>query len=318
MKNIAIIGGGNIGRRHLQALARLDNKYTLFLVDPFSEALELALKMYKEVKSDGSPELHLTDEINELPRKLFTGIISTNSKERFTVTKILLKKNIRHIIFEKILFQNASDYHEIDSIMKERNITAFVNCRYRADPFYKELRKNYKDLKLLSFSVKGNNWGIASNTIHFIDLLNFFTGYTDYQFMDSNVRVVKSNRNTYYELEGIIKGDFGKDSIPFLFESNNYIDKNESEITIEFNNSFLTINDEEGWWVETFPDANDNKGEKSPYLQSEMTHIHIMDLSERSTCSLTHYPDSCKMHLPMITYFNGIFKKNGISGCPIT
>ena len=180
------------------------------------------------------------------------------------------------------------------------------------------MRKNYQDLKLLSFSVKGNNWGVASNAIHFIDLLNFYTGYTDYQFMDNNVRVVKSKRNGYYELEGIIKGNFGKDFIPFLFESNNYTDKKESELTIEFNNSFLTINDEEGWWVEKFHDANDDKGEFCSTLQSEVTSTHIMDLNERNTCSLTHYSDSSKMHLPMITYFSGIFKKYGISGCPIT
>ena len=55
MKNIAVIGGGNIGRRHLQALTNLDSSYNLYVVDPFIDALDLSLQMYEEVRKEKSP-----------------------------------------------------------------------------------------------------------------------------------------------------------------------------------------------------------------------------------------------------------------------
>ena len=45
MINIAIIGVGNLGMRHAQAITKLKHKLTLFLVDPRIESLEMTKEL---------------------------------------------------------------------------------------------------------------------------------------------------------------------------------------------------------------------------------------------------------------------------------
>ena len=48
-KNIAIIGGGQIGSRHLQGLAKLSKQFQIYVVDPDKQALSIAKQRYLEV-----------------------------------------------------------------------------------------------------------------------------------------------------------------------------------------------------------------------------------------------------------------------------
>ena len=314
MRNIAVIGGGNIGRRHLQALSRLSKNYALYLVDPSREAIDLAIQMYEEVKTDKSPKLQQLDHIRSLPKKLFTVIIATNSNQRYPVTKALLDNNIKYIIFEKVLFQDKDEYKDVEYILRNRQIKSWVNCWRRVVPSYQKLKKKYEYDELTSFSVNGNNWGITSNAIHFIDLLNYLTDSTQYQFVNNNINIMKSKRDGYYEFIGNLEGVFGKKKIPFSFTSNAADDSISYEINLKYGKTLITINDDEEWWIE-------NSSEKQKIdipFQSNMTQNYINDLAEKQTCKLTAFDKASELHLPMIDYFTNIFKQSGIVGCPIT
>ena len=41
--------------------------------------------------------------------------------------------------------------------------------------FYKLLNKKSKNANKINIHVKGSNWGMACNTIHFLDLFSFLT-----------------------------------------------------------------------------------------------------------------------------------------------
>tara|TARA_B100001250_G_scaffold400535_1_gene411197 strand:- start:313 stop:609 length:297 start_codon:yes stop_codon:yes gene_type:complete len=97
--NIAVIGAGNIGCRHLQALAKLKGDYIIFTIDPSLDALKSAFNMYNEVKTDNSPDLYRFENIIELPQELFVVIVATNSKQRYSVTELIILKKIKFIIF---------------------------------------------------------------------------------------------------------------------------------------------------------------------------------------------------------------------------
>jgi len=318
MKNIAIIGTGNIGRRHLQALSHLDSGYKIYAVDTSDDALNIATRMYDEIKNDTSPVLELYQNLNTIPNDIFTAIIATSSNDRESATKILIDKDVKYIIFEKVLFQQIDLYDEIETILNNKEIKAWVNCWRRSIPFYKKLKDRCQRQKFISMSVTGNNWGIASNTIHFLDLLNYLTGKTDYYFNDYDVELVKCKRPDYYEFLGYIKGTFNQQCSSFLFKSDNITKNVNFEILMKFENSFLVINDDEGWWYDKTTKSSSAKKKMKVLYQSEMTHIHILNLSEKGICDLTEYSDSSKLHLPMIKYFSNIFEKNGIFGCPIT
>ena len=313
-----VIGAGNIGRRHLQALTNLKRDHSLYALDPSMDALDLAFKMYNEVKTSDSPKLYRADDIKKLPSNIFTVIVATSSRHRYHVTKSLFEKEIQHIIFEKVLFQNPDEYHEIEYHLINNNIQSWVNCWRRAVPFYRELIKSNQSEGLISLNVKGDNWGIASNAIHFIDLLSYINNFTDYQFNENIIEIVQSKRSGYHEFVGEMKGAFGSGLIPFSFQSIKTSDNISCVITLEFENKTIIIDDDQGWWIEkSFNKSEIRHKVKIPY-QSEMTHLHINDLAEGGNCSLTPFYESCKLHLPMIEYFTSIFKQNGIQGCPVT
>ncbi|MCV3262394.1 Gfo/Idh/MocA family oxidoreductase [Vibrio harveyi] len=60
--NLLIIGAGQLGSRHLQALAQLDDKFSIYVLDPFEQSLEVAKQRYQEVAQETSPEVtYVTD-----------------------------------------------------------------------------------------------------------------------------------------------------------------------------------------------------------------------------------------------------------------
>lgn len=52
VKRIAIIGCGNIGSRHLQALTQLPFSVEINAVEPNSKSQQLAIRKIKEIKYD--------------------------------------------------------------------------------------------------------------------------------------------------------------------------------------------------------------------------------------------------------------------------
>jgi predicted dehydrogenase len=326
MNNIGVIGAENISRRHLQALSNLSRSVTtLFVVETSSSSLDFAKKLYDEVKNNGSPELHLAETMNELPSNLFTVIIATSSRERASVTKHLLEisHNIKYIIFEKILFQYLADYYEIEQLLKKNKIKSWVNCFRRNVPFYKELNQQIKKEELLSFSVKGENWGITSNTIHFIDLIHFLANTSEYSFVGHEVQIVESKRKGYYDFIGYLEGNYGVNDRKFFFESSNHNEEVVFETVLKYTNKTYVIHDDAGWWSVVAPDSElviteeEKQFMRIPF-QSEMTQFHIADLINNGECNLTTFADSSRMHLPMIKYFTEIFQEHNITGCPIT
>ena len=107
MKNIILIGAGQLGSRHLQALALLQKPYSIYVVDPVEESLERAEKLYHEVPPESQHSLHFVARLEEISVRLIEyAIIATNSNVRFTVLSQLTSRfEIKNLLFEKILFQ---------------------------------------------------------------------------------------------------------------------------------------------------------------------------------------------------------------------
>ena len=107
MKNIAIIGAGQIGSRHLQAMANLEGPAIVQLVDFFDESLKVAEKRFYQVYDENSVKIELKSckTINELEVPIDLAIIATCADVRAVVIKELIeKKEVKNLILEKALF----------------------------------------------------------------------------------------------------------------------------------------------------------------------------------------------------------------------
>jgi hypothetical protein len=139
MYNIALIGAGQLGSRHLQGLAKIQFLSKIYVIDPDVQALELA-------------------------------------RDRAAIIKSVLSKcAVRNFIFEKILFQKEKDYFEISELLKQKGINAWVNCPRRLFNGFRLLKELFSKNEPIFLSVTGGNWGLGCNSIHFIDLFAFIT-----------------------------------------------------------------------------------------------------------------------------------------------
>ena len=108
MKNVFIIGAGQLGSRHLQALKSAQNSLNIYVIDPNLESLDIAKERYESIPSINRNKVSYCKSLNNVncKEKIDIVIIATSSNIRKDVTFDLLNKfEVKTIIFEKILFQ---------------------------------------------------------------------------------------------------------------------------------------------------------------------------------------------------------------------
>ena len=139
MKKIFIIGAGQLGSRHLQALKNITIPLDINVIDPSKKSLDIAKQRYDSIKIIDNNNVSYYESINDVDSLSIVDlvIIATASNVRFQATIQLLNKfSVKTIIFEKILFNNPKDYSKIHKLLKSKNVSAFVNCTMRMMYFY--------------------------------------------------------------------------------------------------------------------------------------------------------------------------------------
>src|SRR5947209_4742456 len=134
MTTVALIGAGQIGSRHLQALARLEADITV--IDPSSASLDRARELA------GKSDIRYATQLDQLGPAIDVAIVACSARERRSVVESLLAgRKVGALVLEKVLFQKIEDYEAVGALLKERGVRAWVNCPRRLWPFYQALRE---------------------------------------------------------------------------------------------------------------------------------------------------------------------------------
>ena len=317
-KNILLVGFGNLGKRHFQGILKLNYLINLYIIDPnltFDEKKNIK-KKYKNIIL-----LKTFSYIVKFKIKFDLSIISTNADIRAKILKKLLSKNkIKNILLEKILFQKIKDYYAIHHLLKAKKIKVWVNCPRRNYDIYKFVKKNINKENNITIDVKGDNWGIGCNSIHFIDLLHYLRKFDSYKIDNNKLYkiIYSSKRKNFYEF----KGDFSlitdrgdklnisdikrkeRKRIISIYSKKKYI--------IDENKNSLMIIDKSKKILKKFTQS---------IYQSDLTNIQIDEIFSRKKSSLIDYNSSMKQHLPLISFFlkhYNLITKSKKDSCPIT
>ena len=139
MKNIAIIGAGQLGSRHLQALVHVQKKINIQVVDSSEDSLKTAEMRFNEVSENFKGTISFHTNISFLEKKLDVVIVATNSKVRRSVVDQLVNHSkIEYLILEKFLFINEQDYFYTEKLFAEKNIKVLhINLGYALEKFNK-------------------------------------------------------------------------------------------------------------------------------------------------------------------------------------
>jgi hypothetical protein len=304
MKNITIIGAGQLGSRHLQAMASVVAPLNIKVLDPAKESLDLARARFEEVNSNFKGAISYCSSIDDLDSDIEVVIIATNSKIRRKIIEDLVsKKNVKYLILEKVLFMNLDDYDIVEQLLKDKGIKTWVNCPRRMYESYKNLRQQIDGPAV--FTAEGINWGMGCNSIHLLDIFAFLTNETDLiegqSFLDKEI--INSKREGYIEFTGAInlyskKGD--------LFHINSYKDGDKPfSIKVETKDGFWILNDAKGE-IRFFGKENNWEGSTeilpSPF-QSQLTNKAVESILNTGTCELTSFSESVVLHKYLFKIF---------------
>jgi predicted dehydrogenase len=329
--NVSIIGSGQIGSRHLQALANLKQPARIQLVDPSQNSLDIACQRFNSV-CEGDPNrvtLQTFKAIKDLDQHQDVTIVATDATVRSQIIKELIQKKItRTMILEKVLFQAEKEYLEIGSILKTKKIPTWVNCMLRATDFFKKFKTSLNGDTKIRMKVEGSNWGLACNSIHFLDLFSFLTGCRDFEFTDMKIdRIIPDfRRPDFKEITGKMLGanSLGHHLEMSCTQSDGEIGDKRSLKMIRIQNGAkhheLTV------YVDkvihkTITEKDETEVTEPLPLQSQITHLLVESIDRDGSCDLPTYNESMTLHLCLIKeLLNKLTKISGknVTRCPIT
>lgn len=325
MKRVLVVGAGNIGSRHLQALGRSSIPLSITVVDPSLQALETAKQRFNEVaRQDSSRKAEYHRDLSDVGKEFDVAIVATSSDIRRKIVEDMLDKvALKYLILEKVAFQNAHDFEHVINLLNSKGVKAWVNLPRRVIPFYVEMKKTVKPHEQVFYTVQGGDWGLACNAIHFIDHLCFMIQETDYEVSCLNLDkgVKESKREGFIEFTGALHCYFRNGSELNLISQNG--SERPSVITILSRSMLYVIEEEKGLARVSRKDA-DWKWEEMKFrlhYQSELTHRLVEEILETGNCGLTSIEESYLIHKPLLKSLIGHLEKltgKRYSSCPIT
>lgn len=319
MYNIVVIGAGQLGSRHIQSIKSTHHHCKLYVVDSVRESLEKTKAIFESTQVDSQiHEVYYCENSNSLPDVIDFLLISTGSRPRAAIFKdIAYRYKIKNVVFEKVLFQKESDFHEVATILNIKGIKSWVNCPRRMYEGYKALQPLFKN-KTVNMTVSGGLWGMGCNSIHFLDVYSYLTESTDYTLSTEGVdhTIIDSKRVGYKEFTGTLTAHFANGGTVVLHSANNSISH---LITLNTDDAFCCVSEiKKECWINSV-ERNEVVAFPVPY-QSQLTSIVLDSILDNGTCELATYEESTKIHLPLIKGLIAFLNKNGIDtdNCPIT
>lgn len=313
----AIIGLGNLGKRHLEGMLKTKFTMDIYCIDVRS----MSLADLGDIKVEGDKKLLFHNNIDALPKELDIVIIATASGVRRIVFEQLCEhSNVKYIIFEKILFQRIEDYAPVFDLLQRKSIKAWVNCGRRESKEWSDIKKQIAHEEQFEIHMTGGGWGFCCVGIHLVDLVQFLNGEPiKIEQMDLSDKIMESKRQGYFETFGTIAGSGGRcrnysitcydNDMPLetILVSPNYRFRIYQSLCVMY------VSSKENNWGE------EKKEFVLPYVSAQMTWI-VEKILLTGECDLPTYDESMNLHIQIEKPLIEFFEKHGFEKglCPIT
>ena len=318
-KRILLVGCGNIGSRHLQALVKLPFKTDIEIVEPNENAKKLAKIRLDEIpfkKSSFNIEWHSS---LQKTKSCELVILATPSTNRVELIEELLKMGHNRLLIEKIVCQSDHDYKHLLSLIHSTNSKGWINTSRRYFTSYQNLKNQIQSNSKLNFVVNAGNMGLGSNALHFVDLFTWITNSKNFtlngDYLDD--KLLDNKRGAEFkEFSGTITGKSSNGSTLSI----NFLQKENIPV-------FVSIFDEKNALVidETTEKIYDlvkqQTSEFKVEFQSTLTTKISTDILEKDDSFLPSLKESEIAHSELFRIFNHHIKKIThleVEKCPIT
>lgn len=298
---ILIVGAGQLGSRHLQALRNTKFDLDITVSDPSLDSLKVAKERYESLPEAGK---HKIQYLESLPASgsWDLSIVASNAGPRKNILQHAVDKlQIKNFMIEKTLFTKLADYDWAARQTSGALKNAWVNCCMRQMPIYQQIKNEFKDQNF-HFSVTGSNYGLVTNAIHYIDYAAWLAGTTDF-ILDTTMleaQAVPSKRKGYLELNGHLKAHFKTGAVATV----SCFSDGQLPIVVEMHGAkqrcFVFESERKAIFSSAARNwAREEREAVIPY-QSQLTTEIVQAFYDGKTCSLPTLTDSIHTHLNLL------------------
>lgn len=293
---ILISGAGQLGSRYLQGLVKSSLPLSIWVADPSDSSLVRAGFRWREAGGNETKHsLSFVSSLSEVPSEVDLVIVSTSASVRADVVEeIASRTRVCFWVLEKVLAQSDDDLERLIQATAESK-AVWVNIPRRMMRWYQEIAAKIAYQKPSDVLVRGGNWGLTCNSVHFLDL-------GAYLFKEALVEIhasglhdnwYASKRAGFYEVNGILRAKFTGDKWLTLhcMETDGAV-----EIEITTDNGLWQISEGNGEAVT--PDGKYLYGELEN--QSDMTSRLVESILETGACELPSLDEALVLHRPFL------------------
>ena len=316
-KKILVVGAGQLGSRHLQALAAVDGDLEIGVIDPSQDSLKVAEERWKQVydgTSEGKSvrfESRLVD-FSEKGSEIDLAIVATSSNHRAVVVEELTQSfKVKNYVLEKILFNKEEDYSLASEKIKNSGASAWVNCCMREMPIYQKIAETCSG-QSFSLQVTGSQYGLITNGIHYLDYAAQLAGDTHFQLNTSGLKpeLVESRRKGFFELEGSLQASFKNGSSAQI----SCYSEGDAPVVVEVTTATnrFWVKESEGKCLHSSKDMNWSWEELDTPIpfQSQLTTNMVNSIFSTGSCHLTKLEESVQIHLNLLRPLKQFLKDN--------
>lgn len=316
MKNIVIIGAGQLGSRHLQGVVKYPEKLKIFVLDLSEDSLKIAKERENEIQHNH--EIVFTQSWKKIPNFLDIVIIATSANIRESIINQLIPSyKVNFLILEKVLFQELEAYKRVNDLLVKHKVITYVNHPRRMFESYRGLQNMLNNETEAIYNVTGGNWGLGCNALHFLDLFNYLGQEklceVNVDYLDDEL--IDSTRRGFIEFTGTITGKLSKGST-FSITS---LKGNTSSLTVTILNNDQRFIVQEGGTpqIHLLSKENSFKIESQDFnveYQSALTNKLLVELLEEGLCTLPTFKEARQTHelflIAMLEKYNKLSGSN--------
>ena len=299
---ILIVGCGQLGSRHLQAVASLPEVQEVEVVDPRAEALVLGRQRLSEIP-ERVPSIRFR-WLSSMEGASHGGdlcIVATQAGGRCERVKEAARTlGYGAFLLEKLAGQSVQEVEDLSCFVKEQGVSAWVNLKTRAYPIHQGIKKLLEPSEPVLFSVTGGNHGLANNGIHAADLFFFYDGTDRLEETGSWIDPIlhpSKRGDGLFDLSGTLVGSTEKGSrFTLTFAPDHALSE---QIVIATRRYRLIVDHLQRWAVES-SEGSGWTWKPVPFegdlTVSHMTRRFASDILEKSRCALPTLEESLPAH----------------------
>ncbi len=323
---VLIAGCGQLGSRHLQAVAALSDVESIEVYDPRPEGLELGRSRLAEASGRRVQDVRWLSSLEDATVPGDLCVVATRADVRCDVVReVATRLGYRAFLIEKIVAQSVRDYRSLLQFAEDNSLSVWVNCKARANISHQRIKSMLDPDRPIVFTAQGGNFGLANNGVHAADLFAFFDSADSIEaaasFVDSKLHPSKRGEDVF-DLTGTLLGRTRKGS-QFLLS---YSDHDTPDcFTIVAPGYRAVVDDMQRWFWESARDS-DWQWTRVPYEQniavSRMTQTFAGDILHKGGCALPTLRECSPAHEFILNslqpHFEKLLGQGQLDRCPVT